>query len=435
MRFKDKIIPRSLFARFILIIILPIIIIQSVTAYIFYNRHWEDVTTSMQHSVVGDVAMLYQLINSNSSNQIIEYADKHLNIKLSIKNNQKRHLKTYIPHEKFESLYNVIKNKIPYVIIKSIYQDSDRDNVFIEISSKGKIFRFEIPRKRLYTPTTSIFISWMILTSLVIIFIALTFAKNQIRAIIRLADASHQFGLGKDISKFKPEGALEVRKAGIAFLDMKSRIEEQINQTKIMLAGISHDLRTPITRIILQLAFLKPSKEIDEIKEDLESMQHMINDYIGYVKNNQLEMINNVDICSLLKGLINKFYKNDNISYEFEIDTLYIDIRPNAIKRAISNVIENGLKFGTKVYINLKTHDEKLFITIEDNGMGIPKQESKNIFKAFYKLDVSRNLNKTGVGLGLAISKDIITQQGGEIYINYNNIRLPGSSICIILNC
>lgn len=434
MKFKDKIIPRSLFARFILIIILPIIIIQSVTAYIFYNRHWEDVTISMQSSVVGDMAILYRLINSNSNDKTIEYADKYLNIKLNITSPKKRYLKSYIPQEKFEALYKVIKNKMPYVVVKSIYQDTDRDNVFIEVTSKGKLYSFEIPRKRLYTPTTSIFISWMLLTSLVLVLIALTFAKNQIRAIIRLADASHQFGLGKDISKFKPEGALEVRKAGMAFLDMKSRIEEQINQTKIMLAGISHDLRTPITRIMLQLAFLRPSKEIDEIKEDLESMQHMINEYIQYVKNNQLETINNIDICALLKNLIGKFYKDKNITYEFEMESLYIDIRANAIKRAIANVIENGLKFGSKLYVNLKIQDEKIVITIEDNGPGIPKQERENIFKAFYKLDASRNLNKMGVGLGLAISKDIITQQGGEIYINSNNIKLPGSSICIILN-
>ena len=375
--------------------------------------------------------MLYQLINDNPNNKVAEYADKYLNIKLKVSSIKNRNIKKYIPYEKFDTLYSLIKNKIPGVIVKSIYQDNERDNVFIEFIDKKKLYNFEIPRKRLYTPTTSIFISWMILTSLVLVFIALTFAKNQIRAIIRLADAAYQFGLGNDISNFKPEGALEVRKAGIAFLDMKSRIEEQMKQIKIMLAGISHDLRTPITRIMLQLEFLKPSKEITEIKEDLESMQHMISEYIDYIKNNQLEDIVKTDICELLKNLINKFYKNGNIEYDLEIKSLYANIRPNAIKRAISNVIENGIKFGSKIYIDLKYKKGKVIIIIEDNGPGIPESERENIFKAFYKLDASRNMNKTGVGLGLSISKDIINQQGGYIYINDKNIRLSGASIVI----
>ncbi|MBN8828648.1 MAG: ATP-binding protein [Sphingobacteriia bacterium] len=414
--------PKSLSSRFILIIILPAILIQSITAYIFYARHWEDVSYYMQSSLTDDVNLIINMLNDKKYTfaQISDYSANYLKFKI-IKNSKN----IYKHNSKFNDLAKSIKGKDI-----TIWQHNERENIFIYLKDKNLIF--EVPRKRIYTPTTTIFMAWMFTVSAIFITVSLIFTKNQIRAITRLAEAAEAFGRGQDISTFKPEGAKEVKKAGFAFLDMKERIEQQVNQRTVMLAGVSHDLRTPLTRIKLALAMLPSNDETCAIQEDINEMQHMISEYLDFAKRDDLESFQEIDIIEFTRNIIKRYQTQDKKVYLItKFKNLNANIKAVSFRRAMVNIIDNGLRFGNLVEVTIEKKGDKLRIYIEDNGNGIPEQEHEKIFSAFYRSDYARNLKHSGAGLGLAISRDIINSHGGNIKVNKNNLKLKGASIAI----
>ena len=249
--------------------------------------------------------------------------------------------------------------------------------------------------------------------------------KNQTRPITNLARAAERFGKGEDIEEFKPSGALEIRQAGHEFDKMRKRIERHLNQRTEMLSGISHDLRTPLTRMKLQLAFLKDKDAVDKLTDDINEMEKMLNEYLQFTSSSYVEKDEMFNLSELIEEIIKK-YNNKNISHNL-IPRIYINGRKNLINRSLNNLIDNGLKYANKVEISLNKKNTNLFIIIDDDGPGIPKKEHENVFKPFYKMDKGRNDSKSSVGLGLSIASDIIKSHGGNIMLEkskFNGLRV-----------
>lgn len=412
-----KLIPRSLFVRFILIIVLPIIFAQSIATYIFYNRHWFSVSKNMAHSLANDI-------------QIILYLDEQ-NIQPDITNKIVDDLKIYFlkreytigeePTDEFdedsEFLFFALKKKFPYPI--KVKFAEDKNSIVTEIFKNGIVYLFFADSKRVDNPTTYIFILWMTGASLIFLLLSVIFTRNQIRPIIKLARAADRFGKGHHTVYLKPEGAMEIRKASTAFLKMKERIERQINHRTEMLAGVSHDLRTPLTRMKLQLEMSK-DKELKQMKEDLKDMENMINSYIDFARGDAKE-INKIVIFSKFLEKICSPYSNQDLNIR-NAPSIKISIKIEAIKRCFQNLIDNGFKYSSKVIINSFVEENDLKIEIHDNGNGIPTDKQEDVFKPFYRIEESRNKDTGGTGLGLAITKDIINNHGGDIKLGKSEI-------------
>ena len=413
----QKLIPRSLFVRFILIIVLPIIFAQSIATYIFYNRHWFSVSKNMAHSLANDI-------------QIILYLDEQ-NIQPDITNKIVDDLKIYFlkreytigeePTDEFdedsEFLFFALKKKFSYPI--KVKFAEDKNSIVTEIFKNGIVYLFFADSKRVDNPTTYIFILWMTGASLIFLLLSVIFTRNQIRPIIKLARAADRFGKGHHTVYLKPEGAMEIRKASTAFLKMKERIERQINHRTEMLAGVSHDLRTPLTRMKLQLEMSK-DKELKQMKEDLKDMENMINSYIDFARGDAKE-INKLVIFSKFLEKICSPYSNQDLTIRNAPSTK-ISIKTEAIKRCFQNLIDNGFKYSSKVIINSFVEENDLKIEIHDNGNGIPSDKQEDVFKPFYRIEESRNKDTGGTGLGLAITKDIINNHGGDIKLGKSEI-------------
>ncbi|MBN9542861.1 MAG: ATP-binding protein [Alphaproteobacteria bacterium] len=427
--FKKHFIPKSIWGRFFLIIILPAILIQIITAYVFYDRHWEDVSTYLEKSVIGDISLINKMLQDKKlpNYEIKSLAAENLFIRIL----------PYKPldntdDEKFDSLKLHLQK-----VFKSdsfiINQQNDREDIYISVNLPDYKLTFEIPRKRLYTPTLNIFIAWMLGVSTILIIIALSFTRNQVKSIERLSTAARVFGEGGDISNFKPEGAEEVRRAGYAFIAMKEKIEQQINQRTQMLAGVSHDLKTPLTRIKLSLAMFPKNDETDAIQSDITEMQHIIDEYLQFAGQIEVESKQKIDIIGLLQDIVIR-YKSQGAKLKInkDIESCMIFARPVSMRRAFTNIIDNGLKYGEEAEITVHHTRSRLTIIIEDNGSGIKPEEHEKVFSAFYRSDYARNMSdkkQLGAGLGLAIARDIFNAHGAKIKVNKTNLKLKGASI------
>lgn len=423
---KKFLVPRSIWARFMMIIVLPAIIIQLATAYVFYERHWKDVSMYLEKSVLGEIKLLDRLMRDSrfKKSEVSYLAQKYLQIKnypaKKIDDNN---------DPKFESLrkeFSKIADNL------RISQDNERDDIKIGITNSKYSYVFEVPRKRLFTPTINIFIAWVFGVSSLVIIVALIFTRNQVKSIERLSEAAKIFGEGGDISEFKPEGADEVRKAGFAFIMMKEKIEQQINQRTQMLAGVSHDLKTPITRMKLSLAMMPENEDTKALINDLDEMQSIISNYLDFASKVDLEKKQTVDLIELLTAIINKHkIGGEKVTFKNELKHCFISARPISLRRALSNVIENGIKYGDEVIVAISKTRSKIVIVIEDNGPGILPSEHEKVFSAFFRSDYARNMNdkkSQGTGLGLAIARDIFNSHGASIKVNKNPYYLQGAS-------
>ena len=420
-------IPSSLFVRFILIIILPTIFAQVIATYVFYNRHWHSVSRNMARSLANDIQVIYDLKKQNIDYDEINRIASQLSIKTktsSYKHNQK-------PIDYFSSetefLHEFLKKSFSYPISIKFIEDDDAIN--IDIFHERYILSFITNSKRINNSSTYIFILWMTGTSIIFLFLSIIFTKNQIRPIIKLARAADRFGKGQHNLYLKPEGAKEVRKASMAFLKMKERIERQINYRVEMLAGVSHDLRTPLTRMKLQLALSK-DQELLQMLDDVKDMEYMINSYINFAQSDVKEETKLV-IFNKFIGKILSLYKNKNYVIQ-NIPNLKIALRTNAIKRCFQNLLDNAFKYGNKVIINSYIASGELYIEIHDDGPGVPIEKREDVFKPFFRIDESRNRDTGGVGLGLAITRDIINNHGGQIYLDSSEL-IQGLKVIIIL--
>lgn len=424
----SKFIPSSLFFRFILIIVLPTIFAQLIATYMFYNRHWHSVSKNMTYSLYNDIRVVYDLQKQNVSEKIIKSTQDSLNIKINIYKNSKKNenMKDKYPSEA-ELLYQLLKrNFVSPIVIDFI---DDKDSIKITIFLKDKVIEFITNSKRINNSSTYIFILWMTGTSLIFLLLSIIFTRNQIRPIIKLARAVDKFGKGHQDVYLRPSGASEVRKASTAFLKMKERIERQISNRTEMLAGVSHDLRTPLTRMKLQLSMSK-DPESKHILEDIQDMEYMINSYLDFARGDNKEPPKAVYFQKFLLNILKNYKDKDYLVNNCPNKKIYLKV--SSIKRCFYNLLDNAFKYASKVIINSYILNNDLIVEIHDNGYGISAEKREEVFKPFIRLEESRNKDTGGVGLGLAITRDIISNHGGNIYLDSSEL-LKGLKVVIIL--
>lgn len=422
-----NIIPSSLFFRFILIIILPTIFTQLIATYIFYNRHWESVSKNMSLSLANDIKISFNIGNVSPNQRQKIYNNLGIEFNITNTKNNLNFDEYYDPEA--ELLYQQLKDYFNLPI--QIYFDDNNSDIYINILKNNKLYSFVTNRKRIDNPTTYIFILWMTGTNIIFLLLAIIFTRNQIRPIIKLARAADKFGKGQHSSYIKPQGAKEIRKASIAFFKMKERIERQISSRTEMLAGVSHDLRTPLTRMKLQLA-ISNDPELDQMLDDIKDMEYMINSYLDFANGEVQEDSKPVLIDDFLKKIINSYNKQKLDLTIKSIPKQKIFLKTKALKRCFQNLFDNSFKYGSKVIIYSYILQDDLYIEIHDNGPGIPKEQHEDVFKPFFRLDKSRNSKTGGVGLGLAVTRDIINNHGGEINLDSSDI-LSGLKVIISL--
>jgi two-component system osmolarity sensor histidine kinase EnvZ len=422
-----RFMPTSLFVRFILIIVLPIIFAQSIATYIFYNRHWYSVSKNMAHSLANDIQVVFNLeqqdVEHSQRNQIYH----NLGIRLEKKSyNQRVDIKDYYDNEA-EFLYIALKKKflIPIKINFIEKYNSIKTDIYLD----GIIYRFITDSKRVDNPTTYIFMMWMTGASLIFLLLSIIFARNQIRPIIKLARAADRFGKGQHSIHLKPEGAAEIRKASVAFLKMKERIERQISHRTEMLAGVSHDLRTPLTRMKLQIALSK-SPDLIPMLNDIKDMEHMINSYLDFARGDIKEHNKLISLSKFLNRVLTSYEKQNCLIKQ--IPNIKIPLKVEAMRRCFQNLLDNAFKYADQVIINSYISKDEVFIEIHDNGPGIQADKRDDVFKPFFRIEVSRNKDTGGVGLGLAITKDIINNHGGQISLQSSEL-LQGLKVIISL--
>ena len=412
-------LPKSLLGRALLIIVMPLIILQLVSATIFYETHWAKVSRKLAYGLVGDIATLVELLRLDNTDRSLKsiqaLASQNMGLSVRLKKNQI--LSKVAEAEQNwnieDSFVKVLRSSLqrPFNIKESTIEK----HILVNIQLSEGVLQVEFARKRLFSSTTYVFVLWMVGTSMILFGLATIFMRNQVKPIRRLAIAAEDFGKGRDTPNFKPEGAIEVRQASSAFISMRDRIKRQVSRRTEMLAGVSHDLRTPITRMKLQLELLKENKNTGELARDLSEMEHMLEGYLAFARGEGEELPKEVDVVKLVKQVIEDVKKNGaNISLSSE-KILLISLRPNLFRRCIANLIENANRYASAVSVELTVEVGFVKILIDDNGPGISEELRDQVFRPFFRLDDSRNLDTGGVGLGLAIARDAIISHGGEI--------------------
>ncbi|RTK92443.1 MAG: ATPase [Rickettsiales bacterium] len=424
---KRKLIPTSLLTRFMLIIIIPVLIAQLLAVYLFYQRHWYNVTQHTSNLIATEIT---QLIDEIINNKIYKKQGEYLSLEYDIINQKKL---PNFPKNSVEEL-EILKKSINFELNKDcVIHAPDNKNIFIYLMLEQNLLKIKLPYKLLLNPTTDIFVLWIIFLTLFLLSVSLIFSRNQIKSIIELTYAVESYGLNRKNNKYKPSGAKEIRQAGLAFLKMRDRIKKQDLKRTQLLAMISHDLKTPLTRMRLQIEFMENSEEKEELHYDIMSMQHMIDSYLDFSRGEGGEDFQNIDINEWIKIYVKRKWSGYNILIENDINPIVTLIKPFSFERAITNLIGNSFKYSTLVKISVFSNDEDVIINIEDNGIGIKKEERKLVFKPFYRADKSRSLdNSPGVGLGLAITKEIINGHHGIITLD-ESLSLKGLLVIIQL--
>jgi len=414
-----KFLPKKLFYRSLIIVATPIILLQIIITVVFFDSLWIKANKGMTRSLVGEIQTLYDVYTNPDMGQrqtIINLYNKNFDFVVSFEENKKFPRKIgerwYSPMDR--SLRRELKSAFNY----QYWFDttSYKELVDLKIKHKDGFIQIFFPKDKIAPSSARIFALWITLPGFLLIMIAIVFLKNQTRPIVNLAKAAEKFGKGEFVKEFRPSGALEIRQAAYEFDKMRKRITVHLNQRSEMLSGISHDLRTPLTRLKLQLAFLNQKDLEKKMGEDIEEMERMLNEYLEFSRHQKSEETEIININSIIKDLIKK-YENETIHATFDED-VKINIRTNSIKRCLSNLIDNGLAYGKKVEILTKKTINSIKIIIDDNGPGIPENELQNVMKPFYRIDKSRGQNKSGVGLGLSIANDIVRSHGGTIVLN-----------------
>lgn len=427
MHFIHKLIPQTLLARFVLIIIVPTLIGQILAVFLFYDRHWYNVSYYTSGIIVNEISAL---LEQDKENLLQENSIPTNYLNLSYQFHKTEELPKLQPKisEELGIFKNILDVKIPKQNIVRINKEGKIEVLF---RLQDGIIKITFPVKLLVNPTVYIFVLWLVFLTVLLLSISLIFSKNQIKSILTLANAAEQFGLGiSGELKYKPSGAMEIRKTGLAFLKMKERIEKQIAKRTRMLAMISHDLFTPLTRMKLQLELMEKSEETIELEKDILSMQHMIKSYLDFAQGESGEELQNIDLCSWLPNLIKKWPQDIELIAE---PSTNVQIKIVSFERAIANVVNNAIKYSTKIKISVYSGNTNVIIQVEDNGIGIKDEEKLLVLKPFYRSDKARSLNNSGnVGLGLAITREIITDHKGTITLQ-DSKKLGGLLVKISL--
>lgn len=419
---KLKIFPNTLFFRTMLLIFVPLILVQVVSVVAFFNGNWEKVGKRLSDNLSNNVSVAIEVVNQNPAelSNIQELYSKNYGIKVELfDTEQQLAIKANTHYSKDYKivtgfLEESLHKKFPNAIT-SVYLANGRDNVVILVETPIGLYRFTTLTKNIFSTSIFGFVAWMVGTSLLLFLVATLFLRIQVRSIATLAQVAEDFGKGIN-TPFKPYGSSEVRKAGLAFIKMKERIQKQISERTQMLAGVSHDLRTPLTRMKLQLAMLPDNPDNKEFIEDISEMEKMLDGYLAFVSGEGGEKNTFVDMNEMILSIINKFRNTKAmIRYSTNDQVSAIQGREQALKRAVTNIISNAFNYGKTIAVALESNNNKLEITVDDDGPGIPQEKREDVFKAFYRIDESRNKETGGVGLGLSIARDIITSHGGKI--------------------
>jgi len=429
-KFIKNILPKRLFYRALLIVAVPVIVLQLVITVVFFDSLWIKTNKGMTKALVNEIKTFIEVYTDEIydknviTNLFSIYQD--LNIEYIEDNsfNYNHDERWFSPIDR--TLRRELKSRFG---TDKFWFDTTRYKELIDLRIKYQsgYFKFLIPKDRVTSSSARIFALWITVPAIIMIFISLIFLKNQTRPITNLAKAAEKFGRGEEIEEFKPSGAAEIRQAGYEFDRMRKRIVRHLNQRSEMLSGISHDLRTPLTRMKLQIAFIKDQELSKKLSEDINEMEKMLNEYLQFTSSSYLEKDEQFNISDLINEIIEK-YNNKNISTNIT-PRLYISGRKNLIRRCINNLLDNSIKYADKVKIEINKNNNNLFINIEDNGPGIPEQEYDNVFKPFYKIDKGRADSKSSVGLGLSIASDIIRSHGGNIKLEKSSMNGLGVKI------
>jgi two-component system osmolarity sensor histidine kinase EnvZ len=413
-------LPKGLYARSILIVVMPILILQGVVAYVFMERHWQMVTRRLSSAVVRDIAAIIEVIDTYPQDQrfsdITRIAAETYGLTISVLPPDP--LPEAGPRPFFSLLDSALSRELSNRINRPFWIDTlgNSDLVEIRISLDDHVLRVFAPRSRAYASNSHIFLLWMVGTSLVLIAIALLFLRNQINPILTLAHAAEQFGKGRPVADFRPRGAREVRQAAQSFIDMRERIERQVEQRTTMLSGVSHDLRTVLTRFKLELAMLGDTPETEALRADVDEMSRMLEDYLAFAQGDAGETTETVNLPALLEEIAeNARREGDLVETAFEGEPQAL-LRGLGFRRCLANLVGNAGKHANRIELKAKHTDGWLTVTVDDDGPGIPADEREAVFRPFYRLDSSRGVDG-GSGLGLAISRDIAMSHGGDVIL------------------
>ena len=429
-KFIKNILPKRLFYRALLIVAVPVIVLQIIITFVFFDSLWIKTNKGMTKALTNEINTFIEVYKNEiyNKNEITNLFSLYQNLNIE-----------FIEDDKFiykydERWFSPIDRTLRREL-KSRFGSGNfwfnttdyRELIDLRIKYKTGYFRFLVPKERVTSSSARIFALWITVPALIMISISLIFLKNQTRPITNLARVAERFGRGEEIEEYKPSGAAEIRQAGYEFDRMRKRILRHLNQRSEMLSGISHDLRTPLTRMKLQIAFIKDSEISNKLTEDINEMEKMLNEYLQFTSSSYLEKNERFDLSNLILQTIDK-YNNKNISKNIA-DNVQFNGKKNLVKRCLNNLIDNAIKYGDKVKIELSKSTNNIFIKIEDNGPGIPKSEYENVFKPFYKIDKGRAETKSSVGLGLSISSDIIRSHGGNIKLEKSDMNGLGVKI------
>ena len=422
--FFKKILPKRLFYRALLIVAIPVIVLQLVITIVFFDSLWIKTNKGMTRTLINELSTFVEAYESEKDNkqELTDVFSLFLDLNIELIKDEK--LENIINERWFSPIDRTLRRELKSKFETGKYwfdTTSYKELIDLRIKYDNGYFKFLVPKDRVASSSARIFALWITVPAIIMIIISLIFLKNQTRPITNLARAAARFGKGEEIDDYKPSGALEIRQAGYEFDKMRKRIERHINQRTEMLSGISHDLRTPLTRMKLQVAFIKDESTSKKLTEDINEMEKMLNEYLQFTSSSYIEKDATFDLSELIESVVTK-YKNKNISLKI-IPRIYFNGRKNLIIRCINNLIDNALKYASKVEISLNKKHNNFFIFIDDNGPGISKNEYKNVFKPFYKIDKSRSDSKSSVGLGLSIASDIIKSHGGNIMLEKSKMR------------
>lgn len=437
-----KFLPRTLFGRSLLILVIPVVLIQVITAFMFFDRHWQRMTSRLALAVAGEISLLSKVIEEGGDQDFIEryslQAARVLDLRVEympggdlptkrVQNDDTGVWQMMIKQSLYRELLGVMNR--PFVVY---IRPDEPKTIYVAVRLRGGVLNVSMPDRRLFSSSSYIFLLWMAGSSLILLLIAVVFMRNQIRPIRRLAVAADRFGKGQEVRSFKPSGAREVRQASEAFIDMHRRIRRQIEQRTLMLAGVSHDLRTPLTRLKLQVEMLGDTADVKAIKSDIQDMERMITGYLDFVRGEGGE-----EPCAIsAEGFFQKIKhmaERQNIDLAVDLESsmpTLVTLKPIAFERCIMNVLNNAAVHAEKIWLTVMQEGQKLRIVIEDNGPGIPEELYEEVFRPFYRVDQSRGNSSGHVGLGLPIAKDIVHDRGGRIALD----RSEHGGLKVIIN-
>ena len=430
--FLKKILPKRLFYRALLIVAVPVLVLQLIITFVFFDSLWIKTNKGMTRALINEISTFVKVYDNEEiiKDELKNTFSLFLDLNIELVNNQTF---DYQYNERwFSPIDRTLRRELKsnFNLGEFWFNTTDyKELIDIRIKYEDGYFKFLVPKDRVSSSSARIFALWITVPAIIMVMISLIFLKNQTRPITNLARAAERFGKGEELEEFRPSGAMEIRQAGHEFEMMRKRILRHLNQRNEMLSGISHDLRTPLTRMKLQIAFIEDKDLANKLAEDINEMEKMLNEYLQFTSSSYIEKNEMFNLSELIDQVVNK-YNNKNIENDLT-PRVYINGRKNLINRCLNNIIDNALKYGGKVKIKLHKKNTNLFITIDDDGPGIPNKEHENVFKPFYKIDKGRADSKSSVGLGLSIASDIIRSHGGSITLDKS--KMNGLSVKIFL--